>query len=106
MTVLIIFSILLTLSCGMIERMFCDSSFCRSPSRRKDELDQQGHAVVIVGVALDELGQPKYWKIKNSWSTKVGAQGYFNMYTDFARNYVKSITFLGSIDLNSNRFVY
>ncbi len=74
--------------------------------RREYELDQQGHAVVIVGVALDELGQPKYWKIKNSWSTKVGAQGYFNMYTDFARNYVKSITFLGSIDLNSNRFVY
>lgn len=35
------------------------------------------HAMVLVGVDLDENGQPLKWKVENSWGDKVGDKGYF-----------------------------
>ncbi len=35
------------------------------------------HAMVIVGVNLDQVGVPDRWKIENSWGEDVGEKGYF-----------------------------
>ena len=35
------------------------------------------HAMVLTGVDLDEVGQPRKWKVENSWGDKVGTDGYF-----------------------------
>ncbi|KXT75448.1 aminopeptidase C [Streptococcus sp. DD12] len=35
------------------------------------------HAMVLTGVDLDEAGQPRRWKVENSWGDKVGEKGYF-----------------------------
>ena len=35
------------------------------------------HAMVLTGVDLDEAGQPRKWKVENSWGDKVGTDGYF-----------------------------
>lgn len=37
------------------------------------------HAMVIVGVNLDENGLPNRWKIENSWGEEAGQKGYFVM---------------------------
>lgn len=37
------------------------------------------HAMVLVGVDLDEDGQPKKWKVENSWGKKLGDEGIFSM---------------------------
>lgn len=37
------------------------------------------HAMVFVGVDLDDKGQPINWKVENSWGEKVGQKGIFSM---------------------------
>ncbi|MEK6190427.1 MAG: C1 family peptidase, partial [Carnobacterium alterfunditum] len=37
------------------------------------------HAMVFVGVDLDEQGQPLTWKVENSWGDKVGKKGIYSM---------------------------
>ena len=37
------------------------------------------HAMLIVGVDLDEEGKPRKWKIENSWGTDNGIAGYYVM---------------------------
>lgn len=37
------------------------------------------HCMLIVGVDLDDAGQPVKWKIENSWGAEVGSKGYFTM---------------------------
>ena len=37
------------------------------------------HAMVLVGVDLDENDQPLNWKVENSWGDKVGDKGIFSM---------------------------
>lgn len=37
------------------------------------------HAMVLVGVDLDDKGQPLNWKVENSWGDKVGDKGIFSM---------------------------
>lgn len=37
------------------------------------------HAMVFVGVDLDESGRPVNWKVENSWGEKVGKKGIFSM---------------------------
>lgn len=41
---------------------------------RESHLD---HAMIMVGVNLDETGRPNRWKIENSWGTENGRKGYF-----------------------------
>ncbi|QDK38312.1 C1 family peptidase [Bdellovibrio sp. NC01] len=53
-----------------------------------------GHAVEIVGYDADPItGEIIKWKIKNSWGTKSGDQGYYHMYNDYFRAFAKSITY-------------
>ena len=35
------------------------------------------HAMVLVGVNLDQKGQPNRWKIENSWGEEAGKKGYY-----------------------------
>lgn len=37
------------------------------------------HAMLICGVDLDKNGQPKKWKVENSWGEDVGQKGIFTM---------------------------
>jgi bleomycin hydrolase len=40
---------------------------------------QMTHAMVFTGVDLGEDGQPRKWRVENSWSEKAGDKGYFQM---------------------------
>jgi bleomycin hydrolase len=37
------------------------------------------HCMLIVGVDIDNEGQPVKWKVENSWGADVGKKGYFVM---------------------------
>ncbi len=37
------------------------------------------HAMVFTGVDLDDDGEPKKWRVENSWSEKPGDKGFFQM---------------------------
>ena len=43
------------------------------------------HAVVLVG--YDDTSEPKYWKLRNSWSTSWGEDGYFRIAQDGGGQY-------------------
>lgn len=47
-----------------------------------------GHAMMIVGVDLDQSGKVIKFKVKNSWGTKSGDEGFYHMYEDYFREYV------------------
>lgn len=56
--------------------------------RTRHQLFDGGHAVQIVGYDLDpRTGSVVKWKIKNSWSDKVGTEGYYHMYNDYFRSF-------------------
>lgn len=50
------------------------------------------HAMVLVGVDLDEDGNPINWKVENSWGKKVGDDGIFSMTDEWFSEYVYQIT--------------
>ena len=37
------------------------------------------HAMVFLGVNLDEEGKPNRWRVENSWGEKAGEKGYYVM---------------------------
>ena len=37
------------------------------------------HAMVFLGVNLDEEGRPNRWRVENSWGEKSGEKGYYVM---------------------------
>jgi bleomycin hydrolase len=49
------------------------------------------HAVDVVGVDLDSEGRLIKLKIKNSWGTDSGDNGYYHMYRDYFEHFVTSI---------------
>jgi len=53
------------------------------------------HAMVIVGVDLDEGGHPLKWKIENSWGrtheTHNDDDGYYTMSHDWFKQYVYDV---------------
>ena len=59
---------------------------------RKDWLDYKNgycsHAMLLVGVHLDENGKPDRWKIENSWGDEVGDKGYFVCSREYFQRYV------------------
>lgn len=59
---------------------------------RRDWLDYKNgycsHAMLLVGVHLDENGKPDRWKIENSWGGEVGDKGYFVCSREYFQRYV------------------
>ncbi len=59
---------------------------------KADRLDYResamNHAMVITGVNLDESGKPTKWKIENSWSSKHGDKGYYQMSASWFHTFV------------------
>lgn len=56
------------------------------------DVSQYGsHATAIVGYHEDE-GKITHWKVKNSWGSKVGKNGYLIMNTNYLEDYVLGIT--------------
>ncbi len=49
------------------------------------------HAMILVGVHLDENGKPDRWKIENSWGEEAGRKGYFVCSEKYFREYVYEI---------------
>lgn len=49
------------------------------------------HAMVFVGVHLDEEGNPVRWKVENSWGKDMGKDGYYTMSHDFFKEYVYQV---------------
>lgn len=47
-----------------------------------------GHCVLLVGVASDETTnlETNYWKIRNSWGSNWGEDGYMKLYRDKSDN--------------------
>jgi bleomycin hydrolase len=46
------------------------------------------HAMILVGVNLDESGRPDRWKIENSWGGELGKNGIFVCSEAYLREYV------------------
>ena len=60
-----------------------------SKEDRLDYLDSYAnHAMILVGVDLDEEGRPTRWKIENSWGEEAGRKGYFVCSEHWFREYV------------------
>ena len=60
------------------------------PTKQKRlEYRQSGgtHAMLLIGVHLDEDGKPTRWQIENSWGKDVGAEGYFVCSERYFRDY-------------------
>ena len=45
------------------------------------------HAMTLTAVDLDENGQPKKWKVENSWSASYGQNGYLIMSNPWFNEY-------------------
>ena len=49
------------------------------------------HAMILVGVNLDDSGKPNRWKIENSWGKDVGKNGYFVASEEYFKDYVYEV---------------
>ncbi|WP_413581565.1 C1 family peptidase [Bdellovibrio sp. HCB288] len=78
-------------------RAFYTPSYAKPLNRELREQFKKndgGHAVQIVGYERDpRTGKILKWKIKNSWGTSSGDDGYYHMYDDYFRTFAKGITY-------------
>jgi bleomycin hydrolase len=49
------------------------------------------HAMVITGVDLDEHGNPRKWRVENSWGATIGDQGFMYMMDEWFDEYVYEV---------------
>jgi len=49
------------------------------------------HAMVITGVDLDELSNPKKWRVENSWGAAIGDKGYMFMMDEWFDEYLYEV---------------
>jgi len=49
------------------------------------------HAMVITGVDLDGHGNPRKWRVENSWGATIGDQGYMYMMDEWFDEYVYEV---------------
>lgn len=66
--------------------------FSMDKAQRLDALDSlMTHAMVLLGVNLNENGQPDRWKVENSWSEKRGQKGYYVMTDEWFSEYTYQV---------------
>ena len=49
------------------------------------------HAMVFMGVNLDEDGKPNRWKVENSWGKEAGKDGYYMMTDEWFDEYMYQV---------------
>jgi bleomycin hydrolase len=49
------------------------------------------HAMVITGVDLDEHGNPRKWRVENSWGASIGDKGYMYMMDEWFDEYLYEV---------------
>ena len=49
------------------------------------------HAMVFLGVNLDEQGKPNRWRVENSWGKEPGKDGYYVMSDDWFTEYTYQV---------------
>ena len=49
------------------------------------------HAMVITGVDLDEHGNPRKWRVENSWGAAIGDKGYMYMMDEWFDEYLYEV---------------
>jgi len=49
------------------------------------------HAMIITGVDLDEHGNPRKWRVENSWGAAIGDQGYMYMMDEWFNEYLYEV---------------
>lgn len=49
------------------------------------------HAMAFAGVDLDDQGQPRRWRVENSWGTDIADNGYFTMDDPWFDQYVYEV---------------
>lgn len=63
-------------------------SFGMDKAQRLDTSESMlTHAMVFLGVNLDENGKPNRWKVENSWSDERGQKGYYIMTDEWFDQY-------------------
>lgn len=74
-----------------LEDMF-DVKFPMTKAERLDYgQSKMSHAMVFVGVNLDETGKPDRWRVENSWGTDKGCDGYFVMSDEWFDEYMYQV---------------
>lgn len=67
--------------------------FTMSKEERLDySVSMLTHAMVFVGVDLDEAGNPINWKVENSWGKDAGHEGFYSMSDEWFDQYNFQIT--------------
>ena len=62
-----------------LEQLF-DTDFPMDKAQRLDYGESlMTHAMVLMGVNLDEDGKPTRWRVENSWGKDAGKDGYYIM---------------------------
>ncbi len=66
-----------------------DTDFNLTKEQRLDYgHSMMNHAMVLVGVNLDDDGNPNRWRVENSWGKERGKDGYYIMSDDWFDEYV------------------
>lgn len=62
---------------------------------KADRLDygqsRMTHAMVFTGVDLDDEGDPRRWRVENSWGDEIGDEGFYTMSDDWFEEYVYEV---------------
>ncbi|MFP3951956.1 MAG: aminopeptidase C [Candidatus Bathyarchaeia archaeon] len=62
---------------------------------KADRLDygqsRMTHAMVFTGVDLDEDGNPRRWRVENSWGDEIGDEGFYTMSDGWFNEYVYEV---------------
>ena len=89
--------------CSIRENGMMDLSVIRAdqlfgvsfPLNKAERLDYghslMTHAMVFLGVNLDEQGKPNRWRVENSWGKEPGKDGYYVMSDDWFTEYTYQV---------------
>ena len=72
--------------------MFYSTDFKMNKAERLEYgQSQMTHAMLFTGVDLDSNGNPKKWRVENSWGERNGEKGYYIMSDDWFEQYLYEV---------------